>query len=329
MTKRDRVLAALAHEHVTPVPWQLNLSEDISKRLRKELGYDVYLNSGSHLACATNESYTKISETHVMDMYGVTWNREQEGDFGVVEHYLLNEPNLGGYVFPVPDEEQVRRKCVGLEKQTDKFRVYVMGFSLFERAWALRSMLEILVDFIENKSFVHSLFEKIIEYNTSVIDIVAKHDIDCILFGDDWGQQKGLIMGAPIWREFIKPYLRRMYDQVKSYGMFVALHSCGDISEIFNDLVELKLDIYNTFQPEIYDIEEMKSKYGSDVTFYGGISTQRLLPVCTPEVVRRETKRIINIVGRNGGYVCAPTHAMPNDIPTENVLAFLDAVQNQ
>ena len=136
-------------------------------------------------------------------------------------------------------------------------------------------------------------------------------------------------MGPNLWREFVKPRLKRMYDQVKDKGMYVFQHSCGDISEIFPDLIELGLDAYNTFQPEIYDVAEMKRLYGDKVTFYGGISTQQLLPKATPEEVKREMRRLIGILGENGGYIIAPTHAMPNDIPTENILAFLEVVQNQ
>jgi len=111
--------------------------------------------------------------------------------------------------------------------------------------------------------------------------------------------------------------------------MYVAQHSCGDISEIFPDLIELGLDIYNTFQPEIYDVAEMKRLYGDKITFYGGISTQTLLPEAAPEEVKSEILRLMSILGKNGGYIVAPTHSMPNDIPTENILAFFEVVQNQ
>jgi uroporphyrinogen decarboxylase len=111
--------------------------------------------------------------------------------------------------------------------------------------------------------------------------------------------------------------------------MFVAQHSCGDCRELFPDFVELGLDIYNTFQPEVYDIEAFKNSFGDRITFFGGISTQRLLPFATPDEVRKEMRRIISILSKDGGYIIAPTHAMPNDIPTENALAFLEVCQNQ
>lgn len=330
MTGRERVLMSLKHEKPDITPYQLDLTDEVYARLVEYYkDEDFFEKTGSHLAQERNESFTVLSPTKFKDMFGVTWNREQEGDFGIVQDYRLTDAEFGDYVFPKPDEKLIREKCERLQKQKDKFRMYIIGFSLFERAWTLRSMPELLIDFRLNKEFAKELLDRIVEYNLAVVDIVAQYDIDCIFYGDDWGQQKGLIMGPELWREFIKPGLKKMYDRAKGHGMYVAQHSCGDISEVFPDLIELGLDIYNTFQPEIYDVEEMKKLYGDKITFYGGISTQQLLPNAAPDEVKSEMKRLMEILGKDGGYVVAPTHAMPNDIPTENILAFLEVVQNQ
>ena len=157
----------------------------------------------------------------------------------------------------------------------------------------------------------------------------AKYNFDGIYFGDDWGQQKGLIMGPAMWREFIKPRLKRMYSTVKQSGKYVFQHSCGDINEIFPDVIECGLDCYQTFQPEIYDIEAVKDKFGSDLSFWGAISTQGMLPFETPEGVRRETIRIMKILGKDGGYIASPTHGVPYDVPEANIEALLDVFINQ
>jgi uroporphyrinogen decarboxylase len=330
MAQRDIVLKSLKHEKTDIIPYYLDLTEEVHARLVDYYKDENFFEkTGSYLAQERNESFIILSKTKFRDMFGVIWNKEQEGDFGVVQDYLLKEPELGEYVFPVPDEKLIREKCEKLEKQNEKFRMYIIGFSLFERAWTLRSVPELLIDFLMNKEFVNELLDRIVEYNNAVVDIVAQYDIDCIFYGDDWGQQKGLVMGPPLWKEFIKPHLKKMYDHVKKHGMYVCQHSCGDISEVFPDLIELGLDIYNTFQPEIYDVAQMKKLYGDKITFYGGISTQQLLPNSTPEVVKSEMKRLMDILGKNGGYIVAPTHSMPNDIPTENIQAFLEVVQNQ
>lgn len=330
MTCRERVLRALAHEQTGLVPYQIDLTEEAYKKLEAYSDDpDFYKKLGNHLAQERNESFTGLSKTLFRDMFDVVWSREQEGDFGIVKDALLTEPSLHGYTFPVPDEELIRKKCAKLEAQKDKFRMYIIGFSLYERAWTLRSIPELLMDMISSEDFVHELLERIVAYNKAVVDIVAGYDIDCIFYGDDWGQQKGLIMGPDQWRKFIRPRLKELYSQAKEKGFYVAQHSCGDISDIFGDLVDLGLDIYNTFQPEIYDVKKMKTLYGNYVTFYGGVSTQQLLPFATPGQVKTETRTLMETLGRGGGYIAAPTHAIPNDVPVQNILAFIEAVQNQ
>ncbi len=330
MNSRDRVLRTLAHQASDIIPYQLDLTEEVHARLAAYFKDNAFLaKTGSHLAQRRNESFTRVTDNQFKDMFGVVWSREQKGDFGIIRDYILKDTEFGNYTFPVPDEKLIRDKCRQLQSENERFRMYIIGFSLFERAWTLRSMPELLIDFMMNKDFANELLDRIVEYNLAVVDIVSEYDIDCVFWGDDWGQQHGLIMGPQLWREFIKPRLKKMYDRVKEKRMFIAQHSCGDISSIFPDLVELGLDIYNTFQPEIYDIEEMKKLYGDQITFYGGISTQQLLPNGTPREVKSEMRRIMSILGKNGGYIVAPTHAMPDDVPTENILAFLDVVQNQ
>lgn len=94
-----------------------------------------------------------------------------------------------------------------------------------------------------------------------------------------------------------------------------------------SDIVPYNADF--TFQPEIYDIEKIKEEFGKDLTFWGGISTQRLLPYATPEEVKKETARIMRIMSKNGGYIAAPTHAVPFDVPAENIIAMFEVFQNQ
>lgn len=328
MKRRDIVLKALRHETPARLPYFLDLTDETAARMRAYTGDERFFeNSGSYLAQERNESFRDLSNGQFEDMFGVVWDRgAQDGDFGIVAKEPLTDADFGGYVFPEPDEKLIREKCERLAG-SDRFTMYIIGFSLFERAWTLRGMENLLCDMIEEPEFVDELLDRIVEYNLKVVDIVAQYPIDCIFFGDDWGQQRGLIMGLPFWKRFIRPRLARMYARVKEKGMFVAQHSCGDCVSVFPDLVEMGLDIYNTFQPEVYDIEYCKKTFGGRLTFFGGISTQRLLPFASPDEVEREMERIISVLEPDGGYILAPTHAMPGDIPPENVMAFLRVAQ--
>ena len=332
MTKREIVLQALSHQETPVIPYFLDLTNIELKKMIDYTGDPLYFeHSDSYIAQERNESFTDLEGGKFMDMFGVIWDKgAQEGDFGIVNTYPIPEADFGDYVFPEPDEKLIREKCERLVAQHDKFTMYTIGFSLYERAWALHSVEESLMDFLVEPEFMHELLDKIVEYNNKVVDIVCEYpEIDCIFFGDDWGQQKGLIMGYPIWEEFIKPRLKIMYDHVKSYGKFVAQHSCGDCSELFPDFVELGLDIYNTFQPEVYDIQYFKDTFGDKITFFGGISTQRCLPFMTPDEVKAEMHHVMDVLSKDGGYILAPTHAMPADIPPENVIAFMEVAKNE
>jgi len=162
-----------------------------------------------------------------------------------------------------------------------------------------------------------------------VIEKVCSYDVDAMIFGDDWGMQTGLQMGAKLWREFIYPRIQQMYALVKSKGKFVFIHSCGKVDEVFPDLIEIGLDVFNPFQPEVMDVFEMKRHYGDRLTFFGGISVQKTLPYGSVAEVKDEVKQLLEIVGKNGGYIAAPSHDIPGDAKPENIHTMIEVLQNQ
>ena len=123
--------------------------------------------------------------------------------------------------------------------------------------------------------------------------------------------------------------MARLYEKVKASGKYVFQHSCGDCNEILPDLIEIWLDCYQTFQPEIYDLAKVKKLYGDKLTFWGGVSTQQCLPYATTDEVQAETVRVIKIMRKSGGIIIAPTHAVPFDVPPENILAMIEVFKNQ
>ena len=205
----------------------------------------------------------------------------------------------------------------------DKFCFAGIGFSMFERLWSYVGMEDALVYMLTEPEFVDALLDKILEFNLKVIDIFNDYPFDGIYFGDDWGQQKNMIMGAPLWRRFIKPRIKIMYRHAKKNGKFVFQHSCGDIQDIFDDLIEIGLDCYQTVQPEIYDLKEIKRKYGDKLCFWGGISTQKALPNLNESQIKAIIDETVSIMRVGGGYILAPTHAIPQDVPPKNVIAML------
>jgi uroporphyrinogen decarboxylase len=107
------------------------------------------------------------------------------------------------------------------------------------------------------------------------------------------------------------------------------IHSCGKVQELFPDLIEIGLDVFNPFQPEVMDLVEMKRLYGDCLSFYGGMSIQKVLPFGSPEDVREEARRLLAEIGAGGGFILSPSHDMPGDIPLPNILALLETVRSQ
>ena len=333
MTRRERVTEAVTFRNTDFVPYSVGLT---TQAFEKTAGYlddaGFMERAGNHI---TGTSFSRrpeeIKPGYFKDFFGVVWNKTgADKDIGVIDDFVIPEPDLSLYEFPKIPVDNIREDCErALADKKDCFTLAELGFSLFERAWTLTGMENLLTYMLIEPGFVHGLMRRITDFNLGVIRIYCEYGFDCIHFGDDWGQQRGLIMGPKHWREFVKPYLSEMYGYVRERGKFVSQHSCGDISELFAELSDIGLNIYQTFQPEIYDIKSVKAEYGKKLSFWGGISTQRLLPFETPEGVVRETREIIKVMGKDGGYIAAPTHAVPGDVPPENIVALLEFLKNQ
>jgi len=185
-----------------------------------------------------------------------------------------------------------------------------------------------MLDFYDNPEFVHELLDLLADFNIAQVNEALKYDIDAVYFGDDWGQQRGLLVSRRTWDEFIRPRVARMYGAVRDAGKFVMNHSCGDVDELFDDLISLGLNCSNPFQPEVMDVDDLMDRYRGRLTFMGGLSTQQTLPNGSPEDVRRACENLLSR-GSAGSYIFAPAHAVQGDVSLENILAFIDAARGQ
>ena len=200
-----------------------------------------------------------------------------------------------------------------------------MAMGLFERSWLMRGFENVLTDMLLSPTFVDELLDGILDVHLRMMDlIVARIPIDAYFGGDDWCDQRTVIMGLDLWRRFFKPRLARMIDHCHELGRPYVLHSCGNVSPLIDDLIDIGLDGLESLQAETMNVYKLKRKAAGKLVLIGGMGVQRLIPFGTPEEIRAETKRLINELGRGGGYVLGPSKPLPPETPIANAVAFIE-----
>lgn len=257
------------------------------------------------------------------DAWGVEWDYDfhaEGGTYPATRNYVITDiedwrsqvtfPNLneGDWQGAKAQADSIDRSKYLVEGNVD------MG--IFERTYLLMGMENALVAYYTNPEEMYDLAGAIADYKIEFLDrFIETIKPDTIMYGDDWGTQDNLFMSPEKWRTIIKPHTKRIYDCIRSHGVIIRQHSCGKIESIFGDLIEMGAQAYNPCQP-CNDLATLKKTYGDKICFCGGIDSQFVLtpPNKTPEDVRKEVlKRMNELKGEHGGYLCGPSHSVPYD----------------
>ena len=332
MTCKERVLRSLLYEPIDHVPTQINYTAGYSQAMADYFGVSLdqlpeYL--GNHIVRVDISHEGQLSDEGNVrfDWWGVGFDTREEGYFPAISP-LAEAKDLDHYPWPNPYDQDLLRDAEKTLAAIGEvyFTIPNLGFTLFERAWSLRGFEQFFIDMATDPEYAGSLLDRITEIQLILIHRYLELGIDGAYFGDDYGAQKNLLFSPLMFRTLIKPRLARLFYPFKERGLPIIMHSDGQIQQILPDLLDIGLTTLNPVQPEVMDHVWLREKYGDRLSYYGGISSQTVLPYGTADEVKKTVFHVSHTLApENTGLVIAPSHRMMSDIPLQNVTALLDA----
>jgi uroporphyrinogen decarboxylase len=268
----------------------------------------------------------------ITDEWGITWSRE--GSYPV--YFPLKDATLKDleeFNWPIPEKSWdvtvLRERARHLYEETDYAvvaKAVYGGGGLLERSYYLRTIDNFFIDMALDRDFALCLVERVAAVEMALWDIYLKAVgpyVHIIQRASDLGTQLAPFISPALYREVLKPYEEKVFSFLKERAPQAKIwfHSCGAVSEIIDDFIEIGVDILNPVQPLAVgmDSSELKKRYGKRLCFHGGIDIQKALPGSI-EDVKKEIETRIDAFGPGGGYILAPVNHMQDDTPAENVV---------
>jgi uroporphyrinogen decarboxylase len=264
------------------------------------------------------------------------WGTPNTGDYGTARVYPLTPTTSLAEVerYPWPDAAQYDY-AEAAQVAADLAREYAVRGPywkpLFCQVCDLLGMEEAMFKMRAEPTVFEAILERVCDHTIAFCQrlLAACGDaLPILCLGDDFATQRGLMISPSLWRVFLKPRYARLFALGKSAGKFVWFHSCGDITAVLPDLIEIGMDVWETVQLHALPLspETLKREFGRHLTFFGGVNTQRL-PFISPAEVRAEVTHCIEVLGKGGGYICGPDHHIKPDVSPQNTLALFDTAR--
>jgi len=356
MKPRERVAATLKREIPDRCPFQASFTPEFAARLRAALGLRDDSHHNPHGGGNTYEVERALGEDMLLtsvgwangyyqdtkpyvDEWGVGWDvQPYETPFGVGHytelrsHPLADEAAIAGYQAPDPcrpDRYDAARQVVA-QFGDDYWIVGVTVTTIFETAWALRGLEQMLLDMAGDPGLADTILEIPFRFHLEAAKELARLGVDMIWLGDDVGAQEQMLISPAMWRRFFKPRMATLIGAVKGINpaVKVAYHTDGNVWPIIPELIEIGIDVLNPIQPGSMDPAAVKEAFGDRLCFWGTIDEQHTLPFGSPQDVAQEVDQRLQTIGRDGGLILAPTHNVQLDTPLDNFWAMVNAIHN-
>jgi len=270
------------------------------------------------------------------DEWGTRWGHAFAGVGATpVDHPIKDWSMLDAHLresIPDPDAPGRLDSVLGTMAMhgADKYCFGIIHLALFERFHALRGMENTFMDFYVHETESRRLLDALEAYLIAVIRRWGALGADGVFMTDDWGSQGGLMISPDLWRSLFKPYYARVFAETHRLGMDVIFHSCGNVTPIVGDLIDIGLDMLDPVQPGAMDIAHIAHEFGGKAAFCGAVDVQNLLASGSPRQVKDEVRRVAETLGKpfGGALLLGPANVMTPDIPFENLVALFEAAHD-
>lgn len=340
MNSRDRVLTAFAHEEPDRVPAWCGASVEFWEKAKHELGLDdeglrVHLGDDFRRVTARTAlpPIELLPEATCVTPFGV--QRTGYGYGQPIAHPLAHASFADVQRYPWPDPATVDVAHIRHEAAEYRRQYAILGGD-WSPFWHdlidLLGMEQMYYLMFDRPEIVDAVLEHVVDYYAAASQKIfdaAADQLDIFFLGNDFGSQQGPLLGEGLFRRFILPHLARLVNLGHAYGLKVMMHCCGGIAGLIPAMIEIGLDGLHAVQPccRGMELRQLKARFGDRMLFNGAIDSHHVLIEGTPDLVRRATRDVLEIMKPGGGYVAGASHdTILAQTPVENVVAMFEAI---
>jgi uroporphyrinogen decarboxylase len=301
MTPRERVTATIAHREPDRVPYNLRLVPELLAMVEGEIGPRDYAAYFCH-------------------------------DVRYVAYPLPPRPESVPATdwTPRPAQDELGKLASEIQAlHDDGFAVCGMYFmGVYEQAKDWIGDEATMIGPYADPERLSQMLDRIVDWKCSLYGAYAAAGADIVWIGDDLGTQRSLVMSPAMYRQWYRPRHEQIVRHIRSIrsDVKIAFHSCGHVTPLIKDLIEIGIDILEAVQAECMDIAQLKREFGADITFWGGVGAQSVLARATPAQVTEGVRRTLDIMAPGGGYIAAPCHTLTEEVPWSSIVAYHEAV---
>ena len=347
MNSRQRVRTAVSHTQPDRVPLLLWMTPEITAAMQQRLGVESELDVLEALDIDVRwliPDYIgpelKETPTERWDCFGIGY-RKIHNEYGCYEEFSHHPlaaaetlDDLKKYTWPKCewwDYESINRHIEENCRQQPRW-IGVGAASFFERTWWVMGFEKMLSAMAINPDLVEAVMDGMGEFyldQTLRIMEAARGRVDMVYIADDLSSQQSTLISEAMYRQFLLPRWKNFIDTIKmKFGTHIIFHyhSCGAVAPLIPALIETGIDILNPLQPHARGMapQDLKTRFGKQLCFSGGLDIQELLPRGNPQEIKRAAQELVHILGKDGGYVASAAHAVQPDTPVDNILAMLE-----